>query len=661
MDDPQDTIVWHDEILGMAASNVPDLMANTNAVVTEFLNQNKTWANSALVTANATMAALAATGVLPNLDDPPDVPTLSVSTTLGGGLGPSDPPYLGTINTETVGPFSPDDIIIPDLTSQMPEYTTLIAGLVIPEPPPYQTMASPPAPGLDLTFNVGTAPEPDYGEPPELAAMTLPEYTPIILPVFNDAAPEFDTLPPDPLIPWVEPVYSSAVKDAIESVLEEMLAGGTGLPPLVEQGIWERGRQREDAGSLKLVTTAIDQWTSRGFSHPPGQLNGMTLAVMEESARKVNELSREVMVEQAKLEQTNRNFAVTAGITYEQVYVGLFMSIVDRNFQIAKFEVETAIQIFNMQVAVFNVEQAIFTQKTERFKAQLESALAPLKVFTALVEAEKAKAQMNESIVSAYKAKVDAYGKQVDAFKALVDAETARAGQQKLLVEIFKSQIDAMVSQVNLQRGTFEAYASRIQGETAKAGLEESNARVFGSRVQAYVSQVESSLKGAETQIAKNRLELDWQVANLTRISTLNGQQLNVIQANLAAYQAATSRESAEFSATTTIKQAEIQNLMEMGRLGLGKYQAMVETWKTRGLQILAVAQQQAESLRAAGTIASNLASGAMAGTHVSAGMSAAAGSSQSRTDNKAEHKTFTQGISNSYDTNINYNHNIEE
>lgn len=638
-------VVWHDTLVGDTAGTVPDLIDRTSDLVQEFLDQNQAWANSSITTANAVLTQLARAVLPPDFPDPPTESALTVNTTLGGGLGPSTPPALGSITPEAVPIFTAADIVIPDIDSEIPEYVPVIGGLTIPEAPIYTVPSLPIEPGLDLTFNVGDEPTPDYGLPPDLAALDLPTYTPIILPVFNDAAPEFSALPPSPIIPWVEPVYSSDIRDAIKLVLTQMLAGGTGLTPAVELAIWERGRQREDMGALKLVVEATDQWTSRGFSHPPGQLNGQTLAVREEAARKVNELSREVMIEQAQLEQKNREFAVTAGITYEQVFVGMFMQIVDRNFQIAKFEVETAVQLYNMNIALFNVQQAIFAQKTERFKAMLESALAPLKEYSLLIEAEKAKAQMNESMVSAFKAKVDAYGKAVDAFKSRVDAEVARSGQQKLLVDIYKSQVDAMAAQTNVQRGMFEAYSARVGAESAKAGLEESNARVFNSKVQAFAAKSEVNFKRAETQIAKNRLELDWQVANLNRIATLNGQQLNVIQANLAAYQAATSRESAEFSATTAIKQAEIQNLMEMGRLGLGKYTAMLEQWKTRGQQIIAVAQIQAESLRAAGQIASNLAAGAMAGTHVSAGISGGASSTQSRQDQKSESKSFTQGI----------------
>jgi hypothetical protein len=233
----------------------------------------------------------------------------------------------------------------------------VITGLSIPDAPQLVLPVAPVAPGLITEFALPSAPVPDYGSAPAIADLNLPTYVSPALPVFNDAAPEFNVLPPDPFIQWTEPQYSSDIKDAVKLVLQQMLAGGTGLPADVEQAIWERARGREGAEALKVIAEAMGQWASRGYAFPPGELNKQIQAVRDETERKVNEHSREVMIKQAELEQTNRNFAVTQGIGYEQVFVGLFMQIVDRNFQIAKFAVETQIQIFNLKISAFNVQR----------------------------------------------------------------------------------------------------------------------------------------------------------------------------------------------------------------------------------------------------------------------------------------------------------------
>lgn len=641
--------IWHPSLteppFNGIAGQVPDLMEDTNSLVERFLDTNHSFAESSLAKANAAILALSTAAMPPALPDPPLPPSVATSATLGGGLPSSAVPSLGSVHRLDAADFTPEALAIPDVSALIPTYVPVVTGLTIPEAPIYTIPATPAAPALNFTFDVPAAPLAAYGLPPSLFDLNLPSFTAPVLPVFNDTAPEFTTLPPSPFIQWTEPVYSSVVQDGIKTVLATMLAGGTGLPTAVERAIWERGREQESIATVDAVSDAMAQAASRGFSHPPGHLNAEVLRAHAGAQRKTNELSREVMVKQADLEQTNRNFAVEKGVSYEQVFTGLYTTIVDRNFQIAKFTVETTIQIYNMQIAAFNVAQSVFAQKTERVKVQLEIAFAGLKSFEAQVSAEKVKGEFNTQLQAQYDSKIKSFHEAVEAFKAIVMAATARSDLEKNKVELFKAQIESQVAEIGAVRGSFEAYSARVGGEVAKAGLEEANARVFSSRVQAWATQSEAGLKRAEVTVQNNHLKLDYAVANLNRATAQQGNQLAMVQANLAGYQASTARASAEFSATTAIKQAEVQAILELSRLSIAKYQALLEQWKTRSAEIIQLAGINADSLRAAGTIASNLASGAMAGTHVSAGVSAGASSSQARSDQKSEQFGFQQHL----------------
>ena len=656
MAEQQGPIVWDADLYGSVAGTVPDLIDSTTALVTDFLNQNQDWAQQTLNLATLALANLSNAKFDGQIPNPPDPPTVTTTANLSGTLGVVTDPGFGDI-TVFEKTFNPTDVVVQDPSTAEPTYTRIISGVTIPPSPVFSIPQVPPAPGLDLTFDLGTTPVKDYGETPELTQINIPAYTMALLPMFNDSAPEFDTLPPDPLIQWVEPQYLSDIKDSVESVLQTLLAGGTGLPIPVETAIWERARQREDRTTLKTVSEATDQWTLRGFSHPFGLLNKQIITVREDAVEKANSLSREVAIEQARLEQANIRFGVEQGIHYEQVFTGLFISVVDRNFQIAKFQVETAIQIFNMQVTAFNTEQAVFAQKGERFRLQLESALAPLKEYSVLIEAEKTKAVVNQTLVAAFTAKVQAYSAQLDGYKTFIQAQTAKAEQQKLKVDLYRSQIEAMVAQVNVQRGAFEAYTAQVGGEVAKVQLESANASVFSSQVQGWSTLVQTKLKKAEIDIANNRLRMDWQIADMNRITTLNGQQLAVIHANLAGWQASLQRATAEAQTQLGFTQAGVQAHIELSRLQLGKYTAQVEQWKAHAQQIIQTATLAAESMRAAGQLSATLSAGAMAGTHVSAGISAGASSQQSRQDQKSESKGFSQSMSSNYSTTHTYPH----
>lgn len=654
--------VWHDDYGAGDAESVPDLINQTTDLVRDMLDEARDKSEDAVLQATLAMEELKDAQLPAPLPDPPAPPPIvtNFNATLGYGGG-GNLPDLGSLTYKTYPTFSPADIEIPDVLLELDDYVPVITGLTIPPAPNFQTPTVPTEPEIDTTLNFPTQPVAEYGSVPELIELNLPTYVPPVLPVFNDDAPEFTAQAPDPFIQWTEPVYSSDVKDAIKGVLVQMLAGGTGIPEDVERAIWERARGRLDMATAKKIDEARSQFAARGHSFPPGMLNAAITALLDEANQKSNELSMEVAIEQAKLEQTNRQFAVQQGISFEQVFVNLFLQIVDRNFQIAKFAVEVQIQVFNARVAEFAARNQAFVAKIEKYKAELEGALYYIKAFEAQVRAEVAKGEINQQRLQAYIAKVQAYNTQVEAFKSLVQAEGIRVEAEKLKIETFRGQIDAYVGQINGQRARFEAYSSQVQGEVAKAQLEEANARAYTAKVQGVSAKAEVAIKRAEAQIQTNRLDLDWAVANLQKITTLTGQELAVIQANAAVYEADLRRATAKFEADRTLRSTELQVVIEANRAVIAKYQASLEAWKGQVANIIAVANINAESLRAAGQIAGTLAAGAMAGTSVSAGVSGSAGASQSKGESTTRARSFSQSVSDSasYGVSHTYNHDV--
>jgi hypothetical protein len=660
MPSPTD-IVWHVLQPSGPTAEVPDMIEDTADLVKEYLAQSKEWAQQSIDETHDTIAALTAAKGPTELPAPPDAPTINTNLTASFNLGLGSLPYLGDIQPGYIpDTFTPPVTIdaLPNIQDLGP-YVPLITGLSIPDAPQFVLPTAPNAPAIDVAFDLPASPVAGYGLPPDIVDLALPTYVPPTLPIFNDAEPAEPELPPDPFIQWTEPQYTSAVKDAIQGVLTTMLAGGTGLDPAVERAIWERAREREDITTLRTINEALTTWTARGYTHPPGQLNAQVLTVQDDSARKQNELSREQAVAQAELEQKNRQFAVAQGIAFEQVYVGIFLAIVDRNFQIAKFAVETQIQLYNQKVALFNARVSLFGLRVEKFKAQLEAAFATIKAFEAQVMAAKAAGELEAVRAQVYAEKVRAFGTQVEAYKALITAAEAKAGLQKLKVDIYGQQIAAHVASINGKRAEFEAYASRVQGESAKAQLEEAHARSYLAQVQGVAAKADVAIKKTDAQIAQNKLYLEYSIADVQRSTQITQQQLAAIQVRATAYEASLKRDTAAFEADKSLKVVQLQTNIELGKLAVAKYGAMLEAWKARATQVLAAANITSESLRAAGQIASTLAAGAMAGTHVQAGISGSASAGQSKTESSAKSQAFNQSTSdsNAYSVIHNYNH----
>lgn len=643
---------------------IPDMIDRTNDLVETYLDANRTFANDSWAQAQDIVAELRDAKLPEKLPDPPAAPSIITGFNSTLGLGFEALPNLGDISPDgTFGSgFVPDEITIPDVESLFPpSYVRLFETLALPTTPTYVAPLEPAAPTLDPLDPYPTEPTADYGLPPALLEINLPAYVAPVLPVFGDLAPEFDVLPPEPIINWTEPVYTSEVKDAVKAVLLEMLAGGTGITEDVERAIWERGRSRLDIAANGKISALIEEWASRGFTVPQGYQNGAIYAALDESESKATELSRDVAIEQANLEQKNRQFAVQYGISYEQVMSAIFLAVVDRNFQIAKFSVETQIQIYNMRVTAFNVAQAVFSQKIELYKAQLEGVFAYIKAFEAMAIVEKAKAEINVAKVQSFEALVKAYSSRVDAYKSSIQALGEKANIQKLQLDAYKTQIDAMIGLINGQRAKFEVYGEQVRGEIAKTQLEDANVRIHTSLVQSAGLISDVRLKRADVQMQSNNQKLQWIIGNMTRINNLHASELQLIQANLAAYQQGTTAAVAKYDAERSKEQALLQAQLEISRISIAKYQALLEQWKTRSVEIIQMANINAESLRAAGQITSNLASGALAGMHVSAGMSGGVSASESHgvsTSNSSGQSRST-GESNSYSVAHNYQHRV--
>jgi len=636
-------------------------MDETQATVQSMLEVAHAKADSALEAARDAIEVLKEGHFPEVLPEPPPVPT--IGTSFGGavqlpGYLPT-PPDFGSITQGAGVGLTLEEIVIPEVTGSIPTYVPLITGLSFVDPPPLVLPTVPQAPVVSFDFDTPDAPVATYGDIPDLTGVTIPSFTPPTLALFNEPSPQFTGQVPDPFVGWAEPVYTSVFGTRITDTLTTMMDGGTGLTADVERAIWERARGREDVLAVKALREADSEWASRGYTMPPGELRAAVVATLDASNAKVSTLGRDIAIAQADLEQKNRQFAVEKGIAYEGLLINIFIAVTDRSFQLAKFAVESQIQIFNAQIAASNVEQTIYGQRIEVYKVGLQYALAQIESFKAQIDAQRLIAEVDNQLIAAYVAKINAFKAQVDAYTGLVQAAVARASVERGKIDLFKGQIDGYVATVGGKKTEFDAYIARIGGEAKKADLEVANAQVFKSRVEALGKINEVYFKRSEVQIENNKLRTQYAVQELDRLRTASGQQLNAIQAGASMFEATTRRAAAEGTLNTEIKRLEITTQIEATRNVVARYTASVANYQARVQHIIEVARINASSLQAVGQITSNLAAGAMAGTSVGAQIA----SSGSASENKQASATKSAAVSdsntasNNYSVQHNYNH----
>ena len=184
--------------------------------------------------------------------------------------------------------------------------------------------------------------------------------------------------------------YTSEELTLLQTYIDQWIAGDyTGLQPAVEQAIWERGRAREATASNKKAQEAYRMFASRGFSKRPGALAVELLDAAQEAQDNAVTLSRDIMIKQADLEQSNRRFAFE---TATKIQTALMQYMTDkwrRSLEASKAVADATVSIFGHEVSAFNAEAGfqgsyVGAQATMgRVEADIQIAEANLRIAAA--------------------------------------------------------------------------------------------------------------------------------------------------------------------------------------------------------------------------------------------------------------------------------------
>ena len=134
-----------------------------------------------------------------------------------------------------------------------PVFSPSVVGIYIPDAPASIDLTGlPERPDIDTNVPLPDAPLLTMPALDNLTDIVIPAYTFPTFGTFDEAAPTFDEAAPNVLVNWSEPVYMSENFDQVKAVIKRIFAGGTGLPPVIEQQMFDRARAREDRGGCSL-------------------------------------------------------------------------------------------------------------------------------------------------------------------------------------------------------------------------------------------------------------------------------------------------------------------------------------------------------------------------------------------------------------------------
>ena len=593
-------------------SKVNDLVADRvqDAVSTADAMREKT---------ESVLNALASFSVRDGNFDIPGAPEALLNFAPDFDIGVPRGTSFGTITANI--PPAPGLEAIPGMpTVHIPDFLSAVPAINLPDAPPALVPGDVPArPTIDDTVVLPSKPTVTLPDLPVLDTLTIPAFSFPVLPTFDVDAPEFDGATAVPtVLQWAEPEYRTVILDEVVARLRQMWAGGSGLPPAVEQAMWERAASREDLTLQRAVREVVVDFSSRGFTMPTGMQAARVDALMEEGLIRKQGLQRELTIQVAQWQIENLRFACERAVAAENVFVSLFENGANRMFEAAKLHVQLQLDVMNAQIALFNARQSAYQVRAQVYKAQLDAALASVELYKAQLQGEIAKGQINEQRVKTFAAVVDSLRLHVEMYKAEMEGAKTKSDVVRNQIDAYKADVSAYAERLSADKARYEVFESQVRGEMAKANLVDAEARAFAAIVQGKAAQIDAGAKQVDAAVNMQRAQLEAFKAQVEGERARIVAQEATITAAARAFEADTQRMVAEANSQGEVARVEIAAQETVLRTNVAMYEAATRSIIAQIETMINKARVQLEALAQAGDIGATLAAGAMAGVSTS-------------------------------------------
>ncbi len=535
------------------------------------------------------------------------------------------PESLGDVDLPQVNiPSAPVDptIAIPaiDLSQiDFPEYNIQEPSFNLPTAPNNFSESLPVKPVVDFNKEFPDAVSIDIPDVPTLEVLDIPSAPALSLPEFTEEVPQLTDLQEvDPAaFNYIEDSYNSELLDCIREELCSRLEGGTGLNPNVEQAIWDRGRDREHTASLQAERNLLVEQAGSGLNRPSGALQAALDNIRMETQAKLIELSREIMIKQAELEQENFKFSMQQAIALENILMREFNNIQNRALDVARFKFQILIDVYKIKLSKYQAELELFKASVQAFELKLKAELSKLEEFRANIEAQKLINEINAQTIQLYISRVNAVKSIVDIYKTQVEAVSEQLRAEGLKIESYKADVDAFKALVQAKSEEFRGYAEAVRAETSKAQLFDAKVKAYTSRVQAYSNLVDVEAKKAEIELSGEKLKTDVFATKMDAyLKRVQAEQTNSTIV-LDKYKTKLQKYVADLSYNTASSNLGIKSIDQQISQIQFNTNAAIESAKINAEVIKARNAIQVEALKASGSIYAQLASSALNAVNV--------------------------------------------
>lgn len=526
-------------------------------------------------------------------------------------------------------------------------------------PPDVQSLFPGPFLGLPPTLNFGSLPQPQYGQVPSAPpinlnfqyptpSVTLPDVPKLLaldtIPFdpadftigdFSGQVPTLNLIAPS-IIAFTEPPrYVSALLDDVTASLTSAITVNTdtGLDASVQQAMWDAAREREYRETQAVLDQLDRDQEELGYALPSGVWTDQRYRALTEMQNKTAGLSRDIMVKQAEMHLENVMKSREMAISLEGKWIEFANNVAQRAFETAKYETESAIQIYNANVQIYEARLKGFEMTIRVYEAGIEGIKARVAVLNAEIQFEQAKAQINTALVEQYKAQVQAAEAVLEIAKTQVEIIQVQAQVEKTKVDVFSAQVQAFVATVN-------AYTAEVEGYKANAEAQGAIENAYKTTVEAYTAQVQGAAQHATALVAGYEAQVKGYEAKLEAYKANLQAMVEQARAVSEYNQAATAEYTAQVTALGTYNEVLVKEWQAILDEGLQIAQVQAKVSEANAQLAISSRSISVEAIKGASQVMAQLGAAALGAIHWSnssqwsASQSISISSSESRANN---------------------------
>lgn len=438
------------------------------------------------------------------------------------GLNISTPGAPGLLGVKLPTTFTPTPL---DFGASPPvgQYRVPDISGTIPTQPADFTLAAPTLlPGFTGSFN-DTMEQINVPSAPSSPTVNLPGYPTFVdiqFPLFTDAAPVYDpnveAMRFDLMVPSIVPFIDNdhSVVDLLTSrrlwLVNRATNGGTGLPPEIEQAIWDRVRDRESNLMTLAIQDAATQDAALGFMLPSGSIQAKIAKAQQDMYAKTISASRDIGIKQAEMVIDNINKSLQFLGELEGQLVQADMNYKTIHLEAAKYQTDAALKIYDAQIRGYMATLEAKKLNVEIYSSMIEAYKARVQAYAAIIDAEKTKSDYNRSLVALFEAQIRAEQAKVDIYKTQVEAVAVVARIEEFKIRKFEAEVGAYTAGVN-------AYTAEVSGKNAEIQGYSEQVRAYQAKVGAYGAEIDAWGKKYEVVLEayKAQIEGDMAITNM--------------------------------------------------------------------------------------------------------------------------------------------------